>query len=69
MVRRLRGDAMKKEMEEKIAQRGKSRTTQKWDDVRVSGSGTLYIEPGDVLRRRVRAVLQKRREKKAETAV
>ncbi len=60
---------MKKEMEEKIAQRGKSRTTQKWDDVRVSGSGTLYIEPGDVLRRRVRAVLQKRREKKAETAV
>ena len=60
---------MKKEMKEKIAQRGKNRTTQKWDDVRISGSGTLYIEPGDVLRRRVHTILQKKREKKQETAV
>ena len=57
---------MKKEMKEKIAQRGKNRTTQKWDDVRVSSSGTLYIEPGDVLRRRVHAILQKKRGEKPE---
>lgn len=56
-------------MKRKSAPREKKRTAYQWDDVRVSGSGTLYIEPGDVLRRRVRAVLQKRREKKAETAV
>lgn len=56
-------------MKRKSASQEKKRTTHKWDDVRISGSGTLYIEPGTILRRRVRAVLQKRREKKAETAV
>lgn len=56
-------------MKRKSASREKKRTAYQWDDVRVSGSGTLYIEPSDVLRRRVRAVLQKRREKKAETVV
>ena len=55
-------------MKRKITPRGKKRTTQKWDDVRISGSGTLYIKASDVLRRRVRALLQKKREEKPETA-
>ena len=59
---------MKKEMREKIEQRGKNRTTQKWDDVRVSGSGTLYIERSDMLRRRVHAILQRKRKENTQTA-
>ena len=55
-------------MKIKIALRGKKRTAHKWDDVRISGSGKLYIKPGDVLRRRVHAILQKKREEKPETA-
>ena len=47
---------------------GKKRTANKWNDVRISGSGTLYIKASDVLRRRVRALLQKKREDKPETA-
>ena len=55
-------------MKRKITLRGKKRTAQKWGDVRISGSGKLYIKPGDVLRRRVRALLQKKRGEKPETA-
>ena len=57
-------------MKRTSASREKKRTahTHKWDDVRISGSGTLYIKPGDVLRRRVHAILQKKREEKPGTA-
>ena len=48
-------------MRKKIILRGKTRSARKWGDVRISGSGTLYIKPGDVLRRRVRTLLQKKR--------
>ena len=56
-------------MKRKSASGEKKRTEHKWGDVRISGSGKLYIKPGDVLRRRVRAFLQKKREEKPETAV
>ena len=55
-------------MKRKITPRGKKQTAHKRDDVRISGSGTLYIKASDVLRRRVRALLQKKREEKPETA-
>ena len=55
-------------MKRKSASGGKKRTVHKWGDVRISSSGKLYIKPGDVLRRRVRAILQKKREEKPETA-
>ena len=67
-----RGEAMKESteesMRERIARRGRNRITQKWDDVRVSDSGTLYIERSDVLRRRIRTFLEQRRREKAKMA-
>ena len=61
-------ESMEESMRERIARRGRNRTTHKGDDVRVSDSGKLYLERSDVLRRRIRTFLEQRRREKAKTA-
>ena len=61
-------ESMEESMRERIARRGRNRTTQKWDDVRISASGKLYIERSDFLRRRIHALLEQRRREKAKMA-